>query len=143
MINHILNKKEIILKIELHVCRGNQWDPATSSPIFAMNSVGTSFVLPAAILGGGETEDKVKWHHAFARKGFHVLDAVMKKGQSNNVNNRKTTVFYYEVRIMAPHQLDSSDLRYRFSVYLTTSSIIKTPNRSKDHQIAAGSLDTF
>jgi hypothetical protein len=109
MLNPILNKKKIVLKIELHVCRGNQWDPATSSPIFAMNSVGTSFMLPAAILGGGETEDEVKWHHAFARKGFHVLDAIMKKGHRNN----KATVFYYEVRIMAPQQLDSSDNRYQ------------------------------
>jgi hypothetical protein len=64
-----------------------------------MNSVGSA-IVPAAGIGGGSGAEEVKWRHAFALKGFPVLDAIMKKG--NNVNNiiNKTTVFYYEVRIV-------------------------------------------
>jgi hypothetical protein len=43
--------------------------------------------------------DEFKWHHAFALHGFPVLDAIVKKGEGNNTNN-KTTLFYYEVRIV-------------------------------------------
>jgi hypothetical protein len=66
-----------------------------------MNSVGSAFVPSAAGIGGG-----IKWYHAFALKGFPVLDAIMKKGQPNNVNSNKTTVLYYEVRIVDEKEHD-------------------------------------
>jgi hypothetical protein len=91
--------------MEVPVLPGNQWNLAASSPILTMNSVGSAFVPLGAGMGGGDEPVKlnhaeVKWYHAFALKGFPVLDAVMNKGQPNNVNSKKTTVFYYEVRIV-------------------------------------------
>jgi hypothetical protein len=72
--------------------------------MFTMNSVGSAI----AIVPPAPGMEAVKWHHAFALKGFPVLDAIMKKGQRNHDNN-KTTVFYYEVRIVEPEEHRSSE----------------------------------
>jgi hypothetical protein len=56
-------------------------------------------------MGEGGFADGRKWHHAFALKGFPVLDAIMKTGEFNNVIN-KTIVFYYEVSILDEKPLD-------------------------------------
>jgi hypothetical protein len=83
---------------------GNQWNAAASFHKLIMNLDG-SIVLPS---NGG---DERKWRHAFASKGFPVLDVIMQKagGNRNNANSvnsssaNKTTVFYYEVRIEEEH----------------------------------------
>jgi hypothetical protein len=74
-----------------------------------MNSVGSAVVPSAAEMGGGGSgADEVKWLHGFALKGFPVLDAMMKKKEGS-----KTTVFYYEVRVVEPEAQSSEDLHYQ------------------------------
>ena len=67
-----------------------------------MKIMGRQFTMNEPLVASGMGGDDFEWHHAFASKGFPVLDVIMQKeGYRNNANsvNNKTTVFYYEVRI--------------------------------------------